>query len=308
MIDVRDLRVDYDQVCAVRDLTLHVGPGEIFGLIGPNGAGKTTTLRAMAGLIEPTYGDVVLNGFDIREQREEAEQFLGFMPDSAPMYDDLMVWEYLDLFAASYKIPRERRKDVVEKYLEMVDLTQKTRSGTTDLSKGMKQRLMLARTLISDPKVLLLDEPASGLDPHGRLLLKDILRSLSAQGKTVIISSHILSELSDFCTSVGIMEQGQLVLSGPVDQVAERVLGRGRIRIEILSGTEALESLVASHGKAGSLVHQANAFEFEFDGSQDEVSTLLSELVAAGVQIISFGRIKSDLEEVFLKVGAKEVS
>ena len=214
MIQVRNLRVDYDDVCAVRNLSLQLKSGEVYGLIGPNGAGKTSTLRAIVGLVESTYGDVLIDGLDIAEQREDATRLIGFMPDSAPIYEDVTVWEYLDLFATAYMLPKQMRAPTIAYYLQLVDLFEKRDSMTNQLSRGMRQRLMLAKTLLPDPKVLLLDEPASGVDPYGRALLKDIMRKLGAAGKTVIISSHILSELSEFCTSIGIMQKGEMVISG----------------------------------------------------------------------------------------------
>ncbi len=308
MIEVRDLRVDYDQVCAVRDLTLTIGSGEIFGLIGPNGAGKTTTLRTLTGLIEPTYGDIILDGVDIGQNPEAADQVVGFMPDFAPLYDDLTVWEFLDLFAASYNIPKDRRADVIGLYLGLVDLNGKRDALTSSLSRGMKQRLMLAKTLVPEPKVLLLDEPASGMDPHGRALLKDIMRRMRTAGKTVIISSHILSEMADFCTSVGIMERGQLVLSGQVEEVARRVLGQGKVVVEVIAGQDRVEEVLAGSAKVGSVERDGDHFVFPFDGGAVEASELLSKLVASGIGVASFTRKTGDLEDVFLKVGAREVS
>src|SRR3954453_1512582 len=206
MIRVRDLRIDYDNVCAVRDLSLEVAPGEVCGLIGPNGAGKTTTMRAMLGLLEPTYGEILIAWVDMRERPRDACRAIGFMPDFAPMYDDLTCWEFLDLFAASYGIRRPRRRRETDRAREEVGLAEKRDAMVAGLSRGMRQRLMLAKTLIPDPLVLLLDEPASGIDPQGRIDLKNILKELAARGKSVLVSSHILTEMQEFCTSVAIME------------------------------------------------------------------------------------------------------
>src|SRR5262245_14247121 len=214
MIRIRDLRVDYDNVCAVRDLTLEVGPGEVCGLIGPNGAGKTTTMRAMLGLLEPTYGEIEVMGVDVREHPKDVCRMVGFMPDFPPVYEDLQVWEFLDLFAASYGLDRAHRPRAVAESLDMVGLTEKRTAMVVELSRGMRQRLMLAKTLIPDPQVLLLDEPASGVDPQGRIDLKNILRRVAAERKTVLISSHILAEMNEFCTAVAIMERGRVVVSG----------------------------------------------------------------------------------------------
>lgn len=308
MIQVRDLRVDYDDVCAVRDLSLDIGPGEVYGLIGPNGAGKTTTLKALMGLLEPTYGDIFLNGVDIRESREKAERIVGFMPDFPPIYDDLLVWEFLDLFAASYGIAPANRMGVIDHYLAAVDLTEKKFAVTAGLSRGMKQRLILAKTLLPEPKIIILDEPASGMDPHGRALLKNIMRQVSAEGRVVLISSHILAELSEFCTSVGIMEKGRLMLSGRVDEITDKVLGQAEMLVEVVAGAEALPELLAANGRCGPAKAAGDVYSFAFHGGPGEAGDLLSALVSGGVKVASFGRKKEGLEEVFLAVGAKEVS
>ncbi len=308
MIQVKDLRVDYDEVCAVRGLTLEVSPGEVYGLIGPNGAGKTTTLRALVGLVEPTYGEILLNGVDLALHRAEAVQAVGFMPDFVSVYEDLKVWEFLDLFASSYLIPRAQRRDLIARYLEMVDLTEKKEALTAGLSRGMRQRLLLAKTLLPDPQIVLLDEPAAGLDPNGRALLKDILRRLGREGKTVLISSHVLPELSDFCTSVGIMEKGSLVVSGRVEQVAARVVGLAEILLQVVSGEDKCLARLQNNPRVHSLRQSGDEFTFGFDGNKEAASDLLAELLAAGVRIASFARKKENLEDIFLRVGAKEVS
>ena len=308
MIEVRDLRVDYDSVCAVRDLNLAIGRGEIFGLIGPNGAGKTSTMRALIGLVEPTYGDIFLNGVDLEDKREEAVGHVGFMPDFPPVYEDLTCREFLDLFACSYGIPKEHRGPTIERYLAMVDLTEKRDAFTAGLSRGMKQRLMLAKTLLPEPAVIILDEPASGMDPHGRILLKNIMLHLKSQDRTVLISSHILPELSEFCTSVGIMERGRMVVTGRVDEVTASVLGRSEMAVEIVSGEERFAEILAADPRVGALSGVGGIYSFAFDGGREEASELLAELVGAGVRVASFARKKEGLEEVFLKVGAKEVS
>lgn len=309
MIRVRDLRVDYDNFCAVRDVSLDVEPGHVYGLIGPNGAGKTTTMRAILGLLEPTYGRIEVGGIDIREHPEDACRLIGFMPDFPPLYEDLMVWEFLDLFAACYYVPKRQRPDVIESHLHLVDLWEKRDSFVGGLSRGMRQRLVLAKTLIPDPQVLMLDEPASGLDPHGRIDLKNIIKKLSQRGKSVLVSSHILSEMSEFCTAIGIMERGRMVVSGGVEEITRDVMGHAVISVEILDKTEALLSLVGRDKLAGPATEsEPKRFEFTYEGGPEQVSELLAKLVGAGIPILSFGRRKEGLEEVFLRVGAKEVS
>lgn len=308
MIEVHNLRIDYDDFCAVRDLNLVIPDGEVFGLIGPNGAGKTTTLRTMTGLMEPTFGDIIIDGIDLSLQREKAIAFIGFMPDFAPIYEDLTVYEFLDLFAASYNIPKQRREETIDLFLELVELTDKRDQFTAGLSRGMKQRLILAKTLLPEPKIILLDEPASGLDPHGRVLLKNILGHLASEGKTVLISSHILVELSEFCTSVGIMEKGRMVLAGRIDEIAERVLGKAEIELEVLEDSPACLQVLAGNHRVGTTRQQGTQYFFPFDGGPEEACELLTVLITTGVRVTSFRRKKEDLEEVFLKVGAKEVS
>ncbi|WP_165064119.1 ABC transporter ATP-binding protein [Paludisphaera rhizosphaerae] len=309
MLSIHDLRVDYDDFCAVHDLSLEVGPGEVCGLIGPNGAGKTSTMRTILGLIEPTYGEIRILGASLQEDHELVGRAVGFMPDFPPVYEDLKVWEFLDLFASSYRIPRPLRKDVVERHLDLVGLTEKRDAAVTGLSRGMRQRMMLAKTLIPDPAVLLLDEPASGVDPQGRIDLKNILKKVSAEGKAVLISSHILAEMNEFCTSVAIMERGRLVVGGRIEEVNRRIMGDAVISVEVLSGADAFRRVIAEDGHAAELhAKEGGVFEFRYRGDAEAAGELLARLIGAGVRISSFSRRKDNLEELFLKVGAKELS
>jgi ABC-2 type transport system ATP-binding protein len=308
MISIRDLRVDYDNVCAVRDLSLAVAPGEVCGLIGPNGAGKTTTMRTMLGLIEPTYGQVEIMGIDVHDNPEDVNRLVGFMPDFPPVYEDLLVWEFLDLFAASYRIHRSARPELVDRHLEVVGLADKRNTPVVELSRGMRQRLMLAKTLIPDPQVLLLDEPASGVDPQGRIDLKNILKRLSSEGKTVLISSHILAEMNEFCTSVAIMEQGRLVISGRIDEVNARIMGDSLLSVEVLGDPATFLRLIGEDDRAGTVEPRGNALEFRFRGDAEAASELLARLIQSGVRVASFSRRRDNLEDLFLKVGARELS
>ncbi|HWE35375.1 MAG TPA: ABC transporter ATP-binding protein [Isosphaeraceae bacterium] len=308
MIRLRELRVDYDNVCAVRDLSLEVGKGDVCGLIGPNGAGKTTTMKAMLGLIEPTYGEIELAGVDMREHPRDACRVVGFMPDFPPLYEDLYCWEFLDLFAASYGIPRDRRRAECDRALELVGLTEKRNAMVAGLSRGMRQRLTLAKTLIPDPQVLLLDEPASGLDPQGRIDLKNVLKGLAAAGKTVLISSHILSEMSEFCTAVAIMEKGRMVINGTIDEVRDRVMGGTILEVEVLGDPEPLLRIVAEDPLAGKAEQVNGTIAVPYRGDVEAASDLLAVLVRGGVRVAAFRRRREGLEELFLKVGAKELS
>ena len=308
MISVRDLRVDYDNTCAVKDISFDIEPGEVYGLIGPNGAGKTSTMRALAGLLQPTYGRIEIAGVDLLIDPDEAQQNVGFMPDFPPMYDDLLVWEFLDLFAASYFIPKSERKEVVGRHIQLVGLREKRDSFCKELSRGMRQRLMLAKTLIPNPQVLLLDEPASGMDPHARLDLKKIIRGLAEAGRSVLVSSHILSEMNEFCTSIGIMEKGRMVVSGRVEDVAKQVHGAGQYSVVVLDRADEFKKIISTEAQATGLVDQGGSWEFTFDGDDQAAARLLAKLVRAGVLVASFHRKTRSLEDVFMKVGAKEVS
>jgi ABC-2 type transport system ATP-binding protein len=308
VIRIRDLRVDYENVCAVRDLSLEVAPGEVCGLIGPNGAGKTTTMRAMIGLIEPTYGEIEIMGVDARESPEEVHRIVGFMPDFAPVYEDLKSWEFLDLFAASYLIPRPDRPAVVGESLEMVGLAEKRDTLVGELSRGMRQRLMLAKTLIPKPRVLLLDEPASGVDPQGRIELRNILRRLAELNTTVLISSHILTEMNEFCTSVAIMERGSLVVSGRINEINQRLTVDTLLAVEVLGDDAGFLELISGEERAGPVERKNGTFEFRFRGDAESASELLARLVKAGVRVASFERRRDNLEDLFLKVGSRELS
>lgn len=310
MIRVRDLRVDYDDVCAVSDLSLDVGEGHVCGLIGPNGAGKTTTMRAMLGLIEPTYGEVELAGVDMRERPRDACRVVAFMPDFAPLYEDLKVWEFLDCFAAAYDVPRPRRRAVIDEHLERVGLTEKRGAPVSGLSRGMRQRLMLAKSLIPGPRVLMLDEPASGVDPQGRIDLKNILVGLAAEGRTILLSSHILAEMSEFCTSVAIMERGRMVVNGSIDEVRERVMGAAVLEIETVGDADGILSRVVGLDRDADSTRcvAPGRYEVTYRGDADAAAGLLSELVGAGVRVSSFARRREGLEELFLKVGARELA
>jgi ABC-2 type transport system ATP-binding protein len=291
MISVRNLRVDYDTTCAVDDLSFDVRPGETYGLIGPNGAGKTSTLRALAGLLQPTYGQILIDGVDMLIDRERAQQKIGFMPDFPPLYDDLLVWEFLDLFAASYRIPKAERSAAVEANLELVELAGKRGALCKELSRGMRQRLVLAKTY-----------------PHGRSRLKDILKRFTAQDGAVLISSHVLAEMNEFCTAVGIMQRGKMVVAGSLEEVAERVGRPDVLLVDVVSGGDILAQLAAARG-GGPAVHQGGTkWEIPFDGDRDTAAELLAEAVSRGVRIASFAPRKDTLEDLFLQVGAKEVS
>jgi ABC-2 type transport system ATP-binding protein len=308
MIRLAGLRVDYDDVTAVRDLSVEIRRGEIFGLIGPNGAGKTSTIRVLATLLEPTYGEVEVAGLDVAEHPEAVRRVLGYMPDQPPVHDELRVEDYLACFAAAYELPPDRRRERVEASLRIAGLETKRRSLAGTLSRGMKQRLVLAKTLLHDPQVLLLDEPASGLDPTARIELRELLKGLGREGRTVLVSSHILTELSDFCTSIGIMEKGRMVVSGPIAAIAAR-LAPHRLFAVALAGPDprAAEILRSAPGVA-SVEGAEAAFTVSFTGTDGEAADLLAALVRGGVRVVGFAERKMDVEDIFVQVGARGVT
>ena len=308
MIRTVDVRVDYDAVTAVQDMNLAIAAGEVFGLIGPNGAGKTSTIRVLATLLEPTYGEVYIGGIDAAEDPAAAHELIGYMPDLAPVYDDLTVWEFLDLFARAYGLDRRQRRVKVDECIGLVNLESKRHAMGAGLSRGMKQRLVLAKTLLHDPKVLLLDEPASGLDPIARIDLRNTLRRLGGEGRTVFISSHILTELSDFCTAVGIMEKGRVVLSGRIDDIIAQLAPHRRVVVELIGPVDGLADSLTQWEHVLAVEGVDGRIEIDFSGDHDASADLLARLVGQGVRVRAFYERRMDMEDILLKIGAKEVS
>jgi ABC-2 type transport system ATP-binding protein len=284
-VSIRRLTKRYGDLFAVRDLTLDIPKGSVFGLIGPNGAGKTTTFAVLASLLLPTAGSVAILGLDPVRQPREVRERLGYMPDVLGVYDGLRVDEYLRFFAASYRIPRSRWTATVDALLELVDLTTKRDAMVNSLSRGMKQRLSLARALVHDPEVLVLDEPASGLDPRARVELRNLLVELRQMGKTIVVSSHILAELTEMCTGVAIMEKGRLLASGTPGEIRDQIGQKRQIRVRQAGGDE-------------------RTFAVADDAEQSE---LLRRLVAEGEPILEFTEVGHGLEDLFMTITKGEV-
>jgi ABC-2 type transport system ATP-binding protein len=302
----------YDRTVAVGGLDLDIAKGEIFGLVGPNGAGKTTTLRILATLLVPDAGDAEIAGFSVRREPNEVRRVLGFMPDSFGVYDDMKVWEYLDFFARCYGIGAERRRTSIKDLLELVDLGPKRDAYVAGLSRGMQQRLCLAHALIHDPQVLLLDEPASGLDPRARVELRELLRELRALGKTILVSSHILPELEELCTSVAIFDRGQVIAQGKVSDIERRLRAGAVYHVHTL-GDDAARAAAAAWFDlrpevASVLPGLGDALQLGLVGSDEEAAALLAAAVGAGIRIASFARAASDLEEIFLQVTGSQAA
>ncbi|MGZ9159597.1 MAG: ABC transporter ATP-binding protein [Candidatus Limnocylindrales bacterium] len=296
----------YDGTLAVAGVDLTVAEGEIFGLVGPNGAGKTTTLRILATLLQPSAGTAEIAGMSVTRNPDQVRRVLGFMPDAFGVYDDMKVWEYLDFFARCYGIAPATRRRVIGDLLELVDLADKRESYVQTLSRGMQQRLCLAHALVHDPAVLLLDEPASGLDPRARVELRELLRELRTMGKTILISSHILPELEELCTSVAIVDRGQVLAQGRVAEIERRLRFGAVLRVRLLLEGEALEEarsqFAADADVASAVLLEDGTVELGFRGDDAASARLLAQSVARGMPIVSFARAASDLEELFLQV------
>ncbi len=308
MIRFAKLRKEFDELVAVHDLEVEIPEREVYGLIGPNGAGKTTTIRMACGLLAPTSGKVFVNGVDVHQQPERAQQFIGYLSDFFSVYDDLKVWEYLDYFAHAYRMPEAQIPDRIDEVIQQVGLEVKRDAFIRGLSRGMKQRLGIARAVIHRPKVLLLDEPASGLDPKARMDLRSLLLSLRDQGTTVLISSHILTELEGFCTSIGLMEKGRMVRSGKIEQITAEETTHRAVRLT-WDGDSAgnVEALLKADAKISNVLLRRSDGVFQFAGPEEELADVLARLVAGGVRVVSFGEVKQTVEDLYLKLSKNEV-
>ncbi len=309
-ISTRGLTKQFERQIAVNDVDLQVQVGEVYGLIGPNGAGKTTLIRMLATAEEPTIGEIHLNGEPLQRDRDNAhlKRQLGYLPDDFPLYDDLTVWDYLDYFARLYQLKDPHRSRRLKDVLELVQLTHKRTSLIATLSRGMKQRLSLARTIIHDPLLLLLDEPVSGLDPIARVQFREIIKVLQDLGMTILISSHVLSDLEELCTSVGIMELGYLVESASLQNLYQR-LSRQQIVISTLGELDALRSELNHCPQVEGLeVLPERSIRVHFSGGVQESAALLRSLIAAGIPLTEFHRTQEDLETIFLKMGHQQTS
>jgi len=309
MITLAGFGKDYGDFTAVQSLDLHIAAGETFGFIGPNGAGKSTTIRFLATLLRPTRGRGEVAGCDVVGDPIGVRRAIGYMPDNFGVYDGMRVWEFLDFFAVAYRIGRTQRKQIIANVLELLDLMHKRDDFVNGLSRGMKQRLCLAKTLVHDPPVLILDEPASGLDPRARVEVKALLKELRKMGKTILISSHILTELADCCTSIGIIERGQLLMHGPIDQVHRQMRRNRIVEIEFIAGAEAGLSILRSQDslraldiKPGSTDDGAQGVIAELETDDEGLARLMEELIREGVRMRKFNDKEPTLEDIFMTV------
>ncbi len=306
IVTARGLVKRYDGTLALGGLDLDVAAGEIFGLVGPNGAGKTTTLRILATLLVPTAGDAEVAGASIRRNPEGVRRAIGYMPDSFGVYDDMKVWEYLDFFGRCHGLPADSRRRMIGDLLELVDLGPKRDAYVATLSRGMQQRLCLAHALVHDPAVLVLDEPASGLDPRARVELRELLRELRTLGKTILISSHILPELEELCTSLAIIDGGRVLAQGNLGEIEARLRIGSVLRVHVLGDAAAVaaarDHLAGDPDVAAAEVVGEGLIEVGFTGDDEAAARLLAGAVAAGIRVVAFARAVSDLEELFLQV------
>lgn len=302
MIKIRGFVKRYEQFLAVDHLDLDIEQGDVFGFIGPNGAGKTTTIRFLTTLLKPTSGQAEINGYSVTKQVDDVKRSIGFMPDTFGVYDGMKVWEFLDFFATAYGLPRSKRRALIDDVLELVDLTSKRDTLVNGLSRGMQQRLCLAKTLVHDPPVLILDEPASGLDPRARVEMKALLKELQKMGKTILVSSHILPELADFCNKIGIIERGKLLAAGPVNDVIRSIRQNRVVEIVVAGASEACEVTLAHHPHVRNLTSAEGRFKFEFSGNDEDVLQMHKDLIMQDIPIVWFNEVQADLEEAFMKI------
>jgi ABC-2 type transport system ATP-binding protein len=301
-IELRGLHRVFDQTHAVNDVSFEVYAGEVFGYIGPNGAGKTTSMRILATLDEPSAGDAFVDGFSVVEDPDRVRRRLGFMPDYFGTYQNVNVHEYLDFFARAYGLCGRARINAIGEVMEFTQLDSLAHKSIDGLSKGMKQRLCLGRTMIHNPSVLILDEPAAGLDPRARIELRDMISRLAEAGKAILISSHILTELAEISDRVGILEQGRLLAVGSVAEISAGVQTRSTVHVRVLRDGERLRDWLAARGDIGDLQVDSDLARFNHAGDRESEAVLLRAMIEAGFAVTEFGAKHKSLEDVFLHV------
>jgi ABC-2 type transport system ATP-binding protein len=302
MIETRDLTKVYGHLHAVSKLDIKLEPGDVFGFIGPNGSGKTTTMRMLATLLNPTWGEAYVCGYSIYTKPKEIRRLVGFMPDFFGVYDDMKVIEYLEFFAAAYRIKGAARRKKCDDVLDLVDLGYKREALVTSLSRGMTQRLGLARVLLHDPQVLLLDEPASGLDPRARIEIRGLLKELRKMGKTIMVSSHILPELADICNKIGIIEKGVLLVNSDVDEVMRRVRRQIVLKISVVGDLQGAAKLLEGQGCVEKVAQTNGVLTTTLLPNQTDYSDLAGLLVGAGHKLTLFREEEVNLETAFMEL------
>jgi len=307
LLKAQDVRVEFGRLVAVRDVSLTLRPGDLMGLVGPNGAGKTTLLRGLCGLQPLNAGAVQVMGHDLIFDRELFRAQIGFAPDSPPIYEDLTVTDFLEFITRSYGLDAVRRREQIDFWLERLWLTEKRSAKIRTLSRGMRQRLTIARTLVANPNVILLDEPAAGLDPAGRIQFRQLLASLRDQGKGLIVSSHILADLHEYCTHIAIMEHGRFLRCGTVAEVTRQADGRCLYRVVLTRPVPEAQSILAGLEGVSAVEANDRDIRFEYDRDDERGAELLARLVRAGLPILSYTPSRPDLEEAYLRSGVRQV-
>jgi len=302
MLKLKNIQKSYGNVHALSGLELHIKEGSLFGLVGPNGAGKTTALKIMSGLLYPDVGSVEIGGFDALKEGSKVKELIGYVPDSLGIYDNLTVWEYMEFFAtACGKEGLEARKRC-ENLLAQVGLEDKGQYFVNSLSKGMQQRLCLARALIHDPKFLIMDEPTSGLDPRTRYEFKMMMMELHESGKTLLVSSHILSELSQMCTDIGILENGKLIMTGEMEEIMARIESSNPIKVSIMDGVRDAMAIMKRNPNVKTISVNGRNFLLNFSGTREDEAALLQQLISADIPVREFVREPGSLENYFMQI------
>src|SRR5688572_8902916 len=304
ILQTEALTKTYGTQTALDNLTLTVHRGEVFGYIGPNGAGKTTTFRILAGLLDPTSGRAMIAGKDVTRDKDLTKQLVGYLPDNFGVYPTLRVWEYLDFFAAAYRVPKNQRSERIDKCLTIANAMEFRDKLMGALSRGMKQRVGIAKTLLHDPQVLILDEPAATIDPRARVQMRQLLRDLADLGKAVLVSSHILPELAEVCDTVGILSSGKLVVAAPVHEVLRTVRQRRVMEVQVLGDQQCARSvLAAAPGEWTSVGGDGNGvLRYEVQADERQLADGLQLLLKSGVSVVSYGEVPADLEDVFMSL------
>jgi ABC-2 type transport system ATP-binding protein len=302
LVSIENLRVTYGRMTAVHELSFSISRGEIFGFIGPNGAGKTSTIKVLATLLKPSGGRALVGGLDVVREPHAVRRKIGYMPDFFGVYDDLTASEYLHFFAAAYKIPSTRRRALIADVLALTDLTEKHDAPVDGLSRGMKQRLGLARVLLHDPDLLLLDEPASGLDPRARIEMRELLKELQSMGKTIIVSSHILHELAQFCTHIGIVERGRMIANGSLADIYRTLSLRRTVHVQLGNSTPELLARIRTIPCVASVEEQPDRLAIQLREDQMNVEDLSDALHGLGARLRMFQPDAMDMETAFMKL------
>ena len=302
MVELRNLVRTFGDTRAVNDVSFTVGRGRVFGYIGPNGAGKTTSMRILATLDVPTAGDAFVDGFSVVDDPDRVRRRLGFMPDYFGTYPSMNVLDYLDFFARAYGLRGGERTQALAKAMSFTQLDGLATKPISGLSKGMKQRLCLGRTMIHDPGVMILDEPAAGLDPRARMELREMIRRLAADGKTILISSHILSELAEMCDTIGIIEQGRMLAVGSVAEIHQLHKTHSEVHVRVLGGGHELAAWLVANSTVREVQTDGEHVTFAHDGDERTETELLKAIIAAGFAVAAFGGTRKSLEEVFMHV------